>query len=68
MQALIYGVSGALLKTINGQVSAVDCMNFSMTHEETTALTAQSGRWEIWATRLEDNFIQLIVSGRATIV
>ena len=68
MQALIYGSAGNLLKTIDGLQTAVDCINFAMTHAETTALAKQNGTWEIWGTRVEDNLITLLVSGRATIV
>ena len=68
MQALIYGGAGNLLKTIDGLQTAVDCINFAMTHAETAALSKQNGTWEIWGTRVEDNLITLLVSGRATIV
>lgn len=68
MQALIYGSSGNILRTLTGLQTATDCINFSMTHTETAALTKQSGAWEIWGTRVEDDLITLLVSGRATIV
>lgn len=68
MQALIYGSAGNLLQTLTGLQTATDCINFSITHVETAALTKQNGSWEIWGTRVEDNLVQLLVAGRATIV
>ena len=68
MQSKIYGASGSLLKTLTGLQTSTECINFAMTHEETTVLAAQNGKWEIWGTRIEDDFIMLLVAGRATIV
>jgi hypothetical protein len=66
--AKLFSSSGSVLKTITGILSAEDCFNFSISHTETAALTAQNGRWEIMATRTVDGYTTCLVSGRATIL
>lgn len=66
--AKFFTSSGTVLKTVEGILSAEDCFLFLIPHAETSALTAQNGRWEIWTTRTEDNYTTCLVSGRMTIL
>jgi len=63
----LFSSTGTLLKTITGEIVAEDCALFNLTPEETGALTAGTGRWEVWAIR-PDDYKLCLVKGRATII
>lgn len=63
----LFSSTGALVKTISGEIVADDCAIFNLTPEETGALAAGTGRWEVWAIR-PDDYKLCLVRGRATII
>jgi hypothetical protein len=66
LTAKILSAAGSVLHTLVGEITE-DVAVFCLTHTQTGALTAQTGRWEIWALR-SDNFKLCLVKGRASIV
>jgi hypothetical protein len=63
----LFSATGTLAKTIAGEIVADECALFNLTPEETGALPAGAGRWEIWAIR-PDDYKMCLVKGRATII
>ena len=63
----LFSSSNTLLKTITGSIVSDDCVLFNLEPEETAALPAGAGRWEVWAIR-PDDYKMCLVKGRATII
>lgn len=65
--AKILSATGTVLHALTAEIVQPDCAVFNLSHTHTAALTAQAGRWEIWALR-SDDFKLCLVKGRASIV
>jgi len=65
--AKIISAAGQTLHLLTGEITAEDCILFTLAHELTNELTPQTGRWEVWGLR-SDNLKVCFVKGRATII
>jgi hypothetical protein len=66
LTAKILSAAGSVLQTIVGEITE-DVAVFCLSHTQTGTMSAQAGRWEIWALR-SDDFKICLVKGRASIV